>query len=151
VYDTVYKQWGKLKINHVDCFEWVRSDVETPKKSVTFCAANGELYVLDANINNSAANGVMILGKYQYHRARLITLEGVQVENINQDASFTLLDLPSLDGKNFLPAIVGYNSLSAGQHREYKFHNTALNHSIVLKGGWNATSMQLVFHVHGKI
>jgi hypothetical protein len=151
VYDTVYKQWGKLKINHVDCFEWVRSDVETPKKSVTFCAANGELYVLDANINNSAANGVIILGKYQYHRARLITLEGVQVENVNQDADFTLFDLPSLDGKNFLPAIVGYNSLSAGQYREYKFHNTALSHSIVLKGGWNATSMQLVFHVHGKI
>jgi hypothetical protein len=151
VYDTIYKQWGKLKIDHVDCFEWVRSDTESAKNSIAFCTSTGALYTLDMDIQSSVSNGVMLLGKYQYHRSRLITLEKVEVENVIQDGSqFTLLDLPTIDGKNFAPAIVGYNSAHDGLHRQYLFHNTAVNHTIVLKGNWNASSMIITFHVHGK-
>jgi hypothetical protein len=60
-----------------------------------------------------------------------------------------LLDLPSLDGKNLQAAIAGYLAQSTGKFREYKFHNTAMNHTLVAKGAFSAVSFQLTFNVGG--
>jgi len=149
IYDIAYKQWGKVKINHTDCFEWNRLTVETAKKNIAFLGSGGSINVLDVDINNPNANGVMILGKFQYVRSRLIQLQRAEFENVNPENTFTLYDLPCLDGKNFSPAIVGYLAASTGKYREYKFHNTALNHTVLAKGGFNAISIVLTFNVSG--
>jgi len=149
VYDLVYKQWGKLKVDHVDCYEWNRATTEVPKNNVAFLNSGGSVKVLNSDIQNDDANGVMILGKFQYVRSRFMQLQRVAFENVNQGATFNLYDLPSLDGKNFQSAIVGYLQVNTGKFREYLFHNTALNHTILAKGGFNAVSMVLTFTVSG--
>lgn len=154
VYDLVLKQFGKLKINHVDCFEFQMYDqgiYETPKKSVGFLLQDGSIKILNTDLETGNSKGLMILGKYQYVRARLLQLQKVEVENIPDDKNFSLYNLASLDGKSFLPATAGYleNSGSPTLAKSFAFHVTGLNHSLIFKGRFNAVTLQLTFNVHG--
>jgi hypothetical protein len=152
-YDTAYKQWGRLKLEHTDCFELGIADstiAETPKRSIAFLSNTGQIQTLDTDIVSAVSSGVMILGKFQYVRSRLLQLQGVEFENVNVGDTFSLYDLPSYDGKVFQPAIVGYAVTGmTGKAKGYLFHNTAVNHSILLKGAFNAVSLLLVFNVSG--
>lgn len=151
-YDTAYKQWGRLKVDHTDCFElalYESGTVETPKKSIAFLGATGSIKVLDSDIVSSVSSGVMLLGKFQYVRSRFLTLEGCEFENVNSNDTFSLYTLPSLDGKNFEAAVGGYLAHKAGQFRRYSFHNTALNHTLLAKGAFNAVSFLLTFTAGG--
>lgn len=148
-YDSAYKQWGRLKHAHVDCFEFERSSVESPRKSIAFLQSNGAIQTVNSDLVNAEASGVMLLGKMQYVRTRLLQLQRVAFENVNVGDTFSLLDLPAADGKNFGNALTGYLATTSGKYREYLFHNTALNHTLVFKGAWNAVSVVLTFNVSG--
>lgn len=151
-FDTAYKQFGRLKTTHTDCFEFTAytpGSVEIPKKSVAFITAGGGISILDSDIVSANSNGVMLLGKFQYIRDRTLTLQEVSVENVNPGDTFELLDLPSIDGKNFLPAVTGYLAASLGKQRSYNFFSTALNHTLVYKGAFTAVSFVMKFTMHG--
>lgn len=152
VYDMVYKQFGKLKTTHADCFEFQLYDqaqYETPRKSIGFIDSSGEVKVVDFDILSANSSGVMILGKFQLVRTRLLQLQGVDFENVRSDKTFNLYNYPSLDGKTMLAAIPGYEKLRASNSRLYSFHYTALNHSILAVGHFNAVSMLLNFNAAG--
>jgi len=148
-YDNAYKQWGRLKIAHVDCFDFDRAGVELPKKSIAFLGTDGSVKTINSNIVNTTTSGVMLIGKFQYVRTRLLQLQRVEFENVNVGDTFSLLDLPATDGKNFGTAVAGYLASTAGKYREYLFHSTAINHTLVMKGAWNAVALLLTFNVHG--
>lgn len=151
-YDTSYKQWGRLKVDHADCFEYQLYDqtlFETPRKSIGFLKADGSIYSLDLALNNISNNGVMILGKFQFVRTRLLTLQSAELENINAGASFHLYDYPSLDGKNWEDPVIGYLATDIGKYREYSFRTTGINHSLLWKGSFNAVSLVLSFTANG--
>ncbi len=152
VFDLALKQWGRLKIDHTECFEFIEyptTITELPKRNIAFLGSGAAVYVCNTDIGAAESNGVMLLGKFQFVRSRLLQLQGVEFENVNQGDTFTLLDLPSLDGKNFETAVEGYLAHSVGKLRRYSFHNTALNHTIVAKGAFNAVSFVLTFNVAG--
>lgn len=148
-YDIGYKQFGKLRITHADCFEFERSTVEIPKKSIAFLTENGAIYILNSDIGATNSNGVLVLGKYQYVRTRVLQLQGVELENVNAGATFSLYDLPSFDGKNYETPVEGYLNASSGKFRGYLFHTTALNHSLLCKGNFHLHSGVLTFNVGG--
>lgn len=152
--DSALKQVGKLKIEHTDCFEfqqYASAVVEVPKKSVAFLGAGGSIHILDTDINSPNSNGVMILGKYQYVRSRFLTMQAVEFENVNTGDNFSLQLLPSMDGKVWYDKIEGYAvpPVSGSKAREYKFHKTGKNHSLLFKGAFNAVSLVLTFTPHG--
>ena len=151
-YDTAYKQWGRLKLEHTAVFDLSiqpTDTVETPKRSIAFLKATGAIDVLDTNIISANANGVMITGKYQYVRTRTLQLQGVTVENVEPTAEFKLYALITLDGKNFQPAVEGYLFNQVGKLREYKFHVSGVNHSLLWKGNFNSVSAVLNFNIAG--
>jgi len=152
-YDIAYKQWGRLKLEHTDCFElgiYPTGVTETPKRTIAFVSDTGRIQTLDTDIVSANSNGVLILGKYQYVRSRLLQLQGVEFENVNVGDTFALYDLPTYDGKVFQPAIAGYQVTgTTGKAVAYSFHNTAVNHSVLLKGAFNAVSLLLNFNVAG--
>lgn len=152
--DSALKQVGKLKIQHTDCFEFQQyagSSVEVPKKSIAFLGAGGSVHILDGDINSSNSNGVMILGKYQYSRSRLITMQSVLFENVNVGDNFSLHLLPSMDGKVWYDVVEGYAMTpeAGSKAREYKFFKTGKNHSLLVKGAFNAVSLVLTMTAHG--
>jgi hypothetical protein len=152
VYDLALKQWGKLKIPHTECFEFIEyptAVTELPKRNIAFIGTGASINICNTDIGAVESNGVMMVGKFQFARSRFLQLQGVEFENVNQGDTFTLLNLPSLDGKNFEPALSGYLTHSQGKLRVYRFHNTALNHTLVAKGAFTAISIVLTFNVAG--
>lgn len=150
VIDTALNQYGKLRVDHRDVFDFSLYDqtvYETPKKSIGIIGNQGSLNVVDFTFSTPNHNAVAILGKYQYVRSRLLQLQGVEVDNCY--SNFSCYDIPSIDGKNFLTPIAGYELINDGLFRSYNFHNTALNHSMLFKGTMDLTTLSLTFNIGG--
>jgi len=152
VYDLINKRWGKFKHTHVEVFEFnliAAETVETPRRSIAFLDKTGAVSIVKIDTKDTGANGVMLLGKFQYIRNRLTTLETVEIENVPAGAAFSMDDWYSLDGKNALQK-PGTIALTAGLFRKVVFHLTAINHSLLVKGAFNIVSLLLTFHNHGR-
>lgn len=149
-YDLAYKQWGKLKIKHVDCFEYNNPATEIPKHAIAFLTNTGEIKLLNSDVNFEGASGVMLTGKYQVLRTRYIQLQRVALDNIEAGNTFSLSALASLDGHNIATVKEGYLRTNVNKFREYLFHVTGLNISLLFMGGFNAVSLVLACNIHGR-
>lgn len=153
VYDLTDKRWGKLKIPHVQCFEYQVPSiqiVEIPRQSIAFLQADGAIKTVDFSVTSSLSNGVIALGKYQFIRARLLQLNEIWVENVQPGFTFSILDLVALDGKNTSKVAPVLDANSTGLLRHYFTRASGINHSLVFKGAWSLNSLVLSFSVDGK-
>lgn len=156
VYDMTQKRYGKLKVNHVDCFEYEYLDpaiADAPRRSIAFLKADGSVSVVNPSVTFATSNGVLLLGKFQYVRSRLMSLEGVEIQTVHPTQSASVYDLASMSGGTIesVERVQGYETSQSGQsQRIYKFHKTAMNHSILLIGGFFLSSFILTFHIHGR-
>lgn len=153
VYDLALKRYGKLKITHVGVFDNLHQTLSTDPPffaNIGIAKLDGSV-VHPALLNNatSADKGVAILGKYQYVRSRLLALDQVTVENIHPSNSFVMSSLCAVDGKNYTIE-PGYPLDSTGTQRTFSFGCVGKNHSLLIKGSFNLTSLVLEFHTHGR-
>lgn len=148
VYDIALKRLGKLKVTHVDCFEYIGTQDEISKEAVAFVLASGEVRVLDFSATASSS-GVLILGKLQLSRSRFFTLLGVDLENIEDTSELTLSTQASLNGKTFT-TIAGAVRSSDTNVAEYAFRADAKNHSLVFLGKFNLTTAVVRYTVSGR-
>jgi hypothetical protein len=148
VYDIGLKKLGKLRIDHTDCFEYVGEQDEVSKEAVAFLLPTGEVKVLDFSVTAESA-GVLILGKIQFIHGRLVTLLGVELENIQTGSELTVSDQASLNGKTF--TVVSSELRNSDENiREYAFRADAKNHSIVLIGKFNLTTALVRYRVSAR-
>lgn len=152
VYDIAQKRFGKLKLPHVTCFEWrqVGINTESPRKSLGFLQADGSIKIVNFDYEADSSSGVMLLGKFQYVRARTITLDEVLLENIISNNSFHLYNLVTYDGKTFQPPVEGYLAGDYGVAKKYTFRQTGVNHSLLAIGNFYCDSIVLKFHINGR-
>ncbi len=148
VYDTTLKKIGKLKIAHVDVFEYIGSQEEISKESLAYLAEDGEVQVVDFSATNAGV-GVLVLGKVQHVVTRLLTLLEVAVENIPEEADFVLKNQVALDGKNFVTEEAALVD-SEGELREYHFRSVGINHSLVLLGSFSLASVLITYTDAGR-
>ncbi len=145
------KRWGKLKCNHVDAFELqeLTEPVDNQaRRSLAFLQADGTVVTVNSTINNNARNGVLFLGKYQYVRERNIALHYVEVENISEDAPFSIQCWSSWFGKGYNQKIPGtyFNQLSQSKMRRYGFGDPdAKSHTLVLSGAFTCVTIAMAF------
>lgn len=152
VYDVPQKRFGKLKIQHVNCFEWIPigSGSDVARQSIGFLQQDGSIKTVDFSYTSTTSNGVILLGKYQYIRARLITLQEVEIENIRSGANFQLYNLVSLDGKTLQSPALGYLAVDAYSHKSYNFKQTGVSHTLLAMGAFYMSSIVLKFHSNGR-
>lgn len=156
VYDMSQKRFGKLKYPHTDIFEYEYLDpsaTDAPRRSIAFLSPNGQVYVVNPSVTFAQSNGVILLGKFQYSRSRLLSLEGLELQTVHPNQSASAYNLYSATGGTVesVQKVQGYETSVAGQsQRTYKFHKTAINHSILLIGGFFLSSFILTFHIHGR-
>lgn len=156
LYDMTQKRFGKLKISHVDCFEYEYLDpalADAPRRSMAFLKSDGSVYLMNPSVTLATSNGVILLGKFQYVRSRTLTLESLDFQTVHPDQSVAVYDLVSVTGGTLesTERILGYETSVSGQsQRTYKFHKTGINHSILITGGFFLSSFVLSFHVHGR-
>jgi len=145
VIDLTQNRMGKLKITHTSCFELrsMNSTItEIPRDSIAFLQRNGRVQVVDFSFSQLASDSVMIIGKFQYVRQKLIEFNQLEIENVDTGGNFQALALPSLNGKNFGAAKLGYLQESQSDYRRYTWDGViGTNVSWLFKGTFNINSL----------
>jgi hypothetical protein len=142
IYDVALDMLGKVKITHVDTFEYLGGQEDVAKQSLCFLLPTGEVKHLDF----TTGSGVMIIGKMQYTRSRLTTLHNIEVENAE---SITVYDLPALHGKLLSDAVAGTPVLTEDDLKSFAFKNTAKNHNVAILGEFKANTVVAIYVNHG--
>lgn len=149
IYDTSMKRWGKLKFTHVDVFEYaLYPTADRARFSMAFVDPNGIVSLLDFSYL-ATTGGTIILGKYQHARDRLITLDQVDLEYVQNTANLKVNLLPTFDGKTFL-APVPLTALAATNAPQYPCRTTGMNISVLLQGIFQLDSLMLTYHANGR-
>lgn len=145
VLDLTQTRMGKLKIQHTSCFELrsLNSQVtEMPRDSLAFLQRDGTVKVVDFSLMDEALDSVLLLGKYQYVRQKLIELNTLEVENVEVADDFQAYALPSLDGKNLAAPVPGYLMATSDNYRKYTWDGAlGVNVSWMFKGTFNINSL----------
>ena len=150
VLDLALNKLGKLRIPHVDCFEYIDDQTEVAKESLAFVSASGAVQVVDFSVT-AASSGVVILGKMRASRTRTLQLLGVDVENVPDTDSFSLRTRLEQDGKNVAPPTVAGSLLQSGLNvASYGFRSTAANHSLMCLGRFNLVSLIIKYKPAGR-
>lgn len=152
LYDIEQKRYGKFKIDHVDVYQWASvadATIEQIIGSIAFCGTSATINVPRLYHAASVSGGVFLLGKYQYVRVRNIGIDKIWLENINAAQTLRVSTLTALDGKNTTEQ-VGYLLDSTGTQRQYLFDSVGMNHSILIVGAIDLSSLVIDLHTHGR-
>jgi hypothetical protein len=173
IYDTALKRWGKVKIDHVDCFSYPYPNVfgdltyddlsavpydqliytsyddlsigvqslQPSKRSLAFLGANGSVDLLVADYNKVDQAGVMIFGKFQMLRARLATIQQLDLEAIYAPNSpVTVTAIAAWDGKDLAVAKPMQLLLDGPESKRYAKRVTGQNISFAMEGAFSMTT-----------
>lgn len=154
IVDISLKRFGKVKITHVDCFEWAVLSpelVETPRKSIAFIKKSGEIQILSFDPLSISSNGFAIFGKYQFIRRRLLELHTVYVDNIRVPTNFKLYQFQELEGKEVVSLTPCTLVSSEGYGKTYGVEAVARSHSLALKGNFQLSTLELRFSIAGVV
>ena len=156
IYDMTQKRYGKLKQAHVDCFEYEYLDpalADAPRRSIAFLQPDGSVKLVNPSVTYATSSGVILLGKFQYVRSRLLTLEELTFQAVQTNQSCVAYDLVSESGGT-LESTTRYPfydvTPSGEKQKQYKIHETGLNHSILLIGGFFLSGFTLTFEINGR-
>tara|TARA_Y100001973_G_C5204952_1_gene340788 strand:+ start:1978 stop:3534 length:1557 start_codon:yes stop_codon:yes gene_type:complete len=148
IYDVELSRLGKVKCTHVDVLELHNKQEAPAKTSIGFLSADGKVEYLDWS-PTADSNGVVILGKLQYSRERLITLQGLTVSNIFPVAELDVYDRYVLP--NFYEAMVkAYDAASVGNKRIFNILTQAQYHNIIMKGKFNLVDVICKYTIAGR-
>lgn len=147
VYDNSLNKIGKLKITHVDVFEYIGTSVDPAKNSIAFIDKTGLVKTVNFSLASSSS-GVILLGRFQYIRSRMINIQSVQVGNVDLDADLNVQDLYSIDGYNYSKKI-GTVLTRSMNTRIYGVRATGLNHALLLQGQINLNSLVITYTLAG--
>lgn len=148
IYDTDLEKLGKIKLTHVDVFEYIGNQTEISKESIAFISATGEVKVLNFSVTD-VSSGVLILGKLQFSRTRFIDLLGIQLENVETASTLDVSSQVSLNGKTFTTVQATLKE-SEDKIRTYNIRASGMNHSLVFIGEFNLVTVQITYTVTGR-
>ncbi len=155
VYDVITQRMGKLRTNHVMCFELfpaVLGITEISRQSIAFLQVDGTILTVNFDTRYGSSNGFLLLGKYQYVRARTLILDEVWIENIYNYSTFSLTAFASLYGKTIssMPLLIADSGSVGSKQGHYKCRVEGENISLCLQGQFHLESGVIGFHVGGK-
>lgn len=161
VLDVTLKRWGKLRIDHVDCFTYPYPNLigqvteSPPKQSIAFITKDGTVSLLVMDYRDRADQGVLLLGKYQLVRQKMATFQKVEVEGLVIGHTPNIYLILSVDGsKNLAPNKLSLLSASdnmvtlgapAPGLASYAAPRTGKNYSLLTTGTFEFTTM--VHHI----
>lgn len=157
VYDMVLKRWGKLRHTHVAVFEFIppnlvgATSVSDPKTTFGLLEKSGKVVTVNFVIDADNAAGLLILGKYQLDRDRMLQLDEVQVENAVGAGAYVMKVATSLKGKVVDYVQAPYVNYTDTFISSFMMDYVGINHSLMFSGTFNFSSLLLKFHDHGRM
>ena len=79
----------------------------------------------------------------------MITLQGVEVDNVESSAALDVTSMAALDGKTST-LVTGSLLTSVENLRKYGFRSTASNHSLLLIGKVNLITLFIIYTLAGR-
>ena len=127
---------------------------EQVDKNIAFMDQNGYIQTLNLDLAGvtqagTAADGVLLLGKFEFSRGKFITHQYTDVENVILGETFSMYLIPTVDGKTFLTPVQG-TVISQGA-KTIRFGGTVkgFNISILMIGAFNCVSLLTDFTLGG--
>lgn len=116
-----------------------------------FCDNTGAVKIGMIDYNSMADAGVVMLGKYQLVRNYLLDLQEIEVETIPvTNTGFSIVVLPSINGRDFIAPITPYLAETGEDVRTYLLNCEAKNHVLLLKGSFDLTTVQITANMGGR-
>lgn len=122
----------------------------TVKDSVAFLRANGSMVQLVMDYRNRTSNGVCVLGRYQLRRSNFCTVQTIQIDHVDPEWVLKVSIIPTIDGSEPQPAIVGTLIDQTGYTRTYGFDRACKNFTVILEGTMELKDVTLAVTKHGK-
>lgn len=151
IYDIILKRYGRIKVDHTHLvFSNTIDNSMNASQIGIINTITEETYIVDFELEASSGGlhtGVLVLGKFQYVRSRFLALDELSIEGKFPVTPVDVRILPTLDGKTFQSALTP--TLVAAPNttlREYACRVEAKNVSVVLKGRFSISCLELVFH-----
>lgn len=114
-------------------------------KKLAILQSDGTVKIVNFDLSESEADGVLLLGKYQYIRSRFLVHQKTTVETVVLGNNFSMQLIPTLDGKTFMPPVDPVLLYNQPKSRVYAKRLEGMNISLMLKGAFNLTSVLLNF------
>lgn len=121
----------------------------TPKQNLAFMQQDGTVQLVDFQISEANADGVFIIGKFQFQRGNMFVHHTTDVESVGSTAAFSMYLLPTFNGKDFETAIETVDNSIGVLTRTLAKRYTAKNISLCLIGAYNLTSMVINYTIGG--
>jgi hypothetical protein len=120
-----------------------------PKKNIAFLQKDGAIKVLNFDLAQTNARGVLIMGKYQFSRNRWIQHQQTDIENTGKGDQFEMYISVSLDGKTLEHPVKLKLVRESLMAKRYAKRLTGQNFSLVFIGAFNLVSLLVHITEHG--
>ena len=156
VYDLQLNRYGKLKVDHTQIITFhagvntgFLGFVNTRDGTTKLWNLNEALAGLG---NYEEMKGVLLLGRLQYVRARTLIFQELRVSKA-ETANFSVVYYPTQNSLNFLTPVIPYYSAaeSSSSLKRYFSMTEGRNISVLFKGGFDISLVEIVFTLGGNI
>lgn len=142
--------------------------VPLPKRTMVLARANGQLYQIDftdrpqmddpALIDWELSVSKLLIGKFQLTRSRFVTVDEIELENIERTGQFPAPGIPdfgvtvysSIDGKNVTETVFPSVAKDEEGYVRLTTRLTGKNFSVMLRGTYNINTVIFTTHNHGR-
>lgn len=153
VVDLAQGRMGKLKIEHVMCFErrdLTFGNVETPRDTIAFLTTTGLCKALDFGADKLTTDAILLLGKFQLSRSKLCEVQELELENAGSNGPMELKVYNSVNGKDLGTPTDGYLADESEFYQRWLLNGAGVNHTLFLRGTFNIISYVLWLTLHGR-
>lgn len=119
------------------------------KRSLGFLQADGTIKIVNFDLSEDQADGVFIIGKFQFRRANWIQHQSTTIDTVDNDGTFSFYVFNSLDGKTLQPAVEGFPLYISSKTRKYNKAISGQNITLCCKGQFNLVSLTITFQMLG--
>lgn len=128
---------------------------EVPEQNLAFMQQDGTIYIVNFDVSEQTADGVLMLGKFQLQRNKFMIHQKCDVNNVEVGNSFAAYVLATLDGQNFVAPVKMSdppNLVLAGP-KLYRMmaEVTGQNISLLFIGAFNMVSIQMDWTMGGDL
>lgn len=123
--------------------------VQAPKKTLAFLQGNGVVKIVNFDLSEITANGVLMLGKFQFMRNKFITHQRSDIETVRTNNIFNFYIVNSLDGKTLAAPVAGTLITRSANSRRYGKRVSGQNISALMIGAFHATTYLMDFTLGG--
>lgn len=145
VYDTSLNRYGKLKIRHVDAFNYVTQSYEevTVKESIGFLKDTGQIDVVDFSLNGNGL-GILIYGRLREAHGKWIEISDIDIQT-NKDDTPTLVLFPTYDGLNPEVPEFPFLALDTRNKKHWNSRLAGANITLLIAGSFSLSSLEVGF------